>query len=734
MAELAAFSERDIATRERLEDYAANSVIKTAAGLSLQVILVCDGAGGGEVGELAARLTARTIFEFLEVSAETSVPKLLMKAVEKANSVVYSELRGAGTSTVALAAVNLSDPSPNGRLHIASVGNSRIYLLRDGQLARLNIDHRLANEYYYAGQMSFEEAAALENGDYVTRMIGVGPNVQVDIGFYAERGKTFVNSRRAFRIGQHGMLLQEGDTVLAATDGLFELDDDGKPFVHEDELLRHALDNDVERAGRALMEYAANRRPKDNTALSLLFVPSRMRRPVLVGAGLSRGQKTGIVFSAVIALVVVGFLGLQLAQAQSERGEMAAIASTATQFAIVQAYTATPTATASPTPTATPSPTPTLRPTAIAPGQVGVRYIAPPAALPPNVAMVQPGRLAAVLNPLQISYLSIAGEKAFLGSGGVAQPGNVYLQADTQAQISRVVDPPATPSFDMLLYPPTGDIFVNTGEYQTGGVSVSLLQNEGIKFEAQTQCIAAKQIPKDVTKPNDKDKVAFTCFTGYQGDCTYKFPGAEPEVMPIGKRVLLDIENRQWIEDGPIQYSEVKSYVDTVLKLTNNIDQVKCLNPYLDADGDGLTPLTSPADQCPNDAGPAKTNGCPDKDGDGVPDNQDQCPAVVGDPAFKGCPPPTATPLPDIDGDGLSGAADLCPAQPGPKTNNGCPASSESQPAAPPAYGAGAIDDLFVVREAQREQTGHQNNLSMALLLTGGLGAAGVVASRRRRR
>jgi LPXTG-motif cell wall-anchored protein len=198
--------------------------------------------------------------------------------------------------------------------------------------------------------------------------------------------------------------------------------------------------------------------------------------------------------------------------------------------------------------------------------------------------------------------------------------------------------------------------------------------------------------------------------------------------------VLLNIEDRQWIEDGPILYNEVQTYVDTVLKLTNNIDQVKCLNPYLDVDGDGLTPLTSPADQCPNDAGPAKTNGCPDKDADGVPDVQDQCPTVPGDPAFQGCPPPTATPLPDIDGDGLSGAADLCPAQPGPKANNGCPVSSESQPAAPPAYGAGVIDDLFVARETQREQTGHQNNLSMALLLTGGLGAAGVVAARRKRR
>jgi protein phosphatase len=166
--------------------------------------MVCDGAGGGEAGELASRLTARTILEFLEISAETNIPKLLVKAVGRANRVVYSELRGAGTSTVSLVVVDLND-GPHGRMYLASVGNSRIYLMRDGRLVRLNIDHTLGNEYVYAGQMSFAEGARLENADYVTRVIGINTDVQPDIGFYAERGKAFVNAYRAFRIGQKGM-------------------------------------------------------------------------------------------------------------------------------------------------------------------------------------------------------------------------------------------------------------------------------------------------------------------------------------------------------------------------------------------------------------------------------------------------------------------------------------------------------------------------------------------------
>lgn len=56
-----------------------------------------------------------------------------------------------------------------------------------------------------------------------------------------------------------------------------------------------------------------------------------------------------------------------------------------------------------------------------------------------------------------------------------------------------------------------------------------------------------------------------------------------------------------------------------------------------------------------------------DKDGDGIPDVDDQCPEVPGLPEYQGCPPP------DTDGDGLIDPEDKCPKDPGPKENQGCP-------------------------------------------------------------
>jgi len=63
--------------------------------------------------------------------------------------------------------------------------------------------------------------------------------------------------------------------------------------------------------------------------------------------------------------------------------------------------------------------------------------------------------------------------------------------------------------------------------------------------------------------------------------------------------------------------------------------------------------------------------GCPDADGDGVADKDDECPTVKGDRANKGCP------WPDGDGDGVFDKDDACPEVAGTVANNGCPEVSD---------------------------------------------------------
>ncbi|HVW60481.1 MAG TPA: OmpA family protein, partial [Puia sp.] len=70
----------------------------------------------------------------------------------------------------------------------------------------------------------------------------------------------------------------------------------------------------------------------------------------------------------------------------------------------------------------------------------------------------------------------------------------------------------------------------------------------------------------------------------------------------------------------------------------------------------------------PDSAGPIQLLGCPDDDGDMVPNNKDKCPGVKGSPNFEGCP------APDSDGDGVNDDDDKCPDVKGSTANHGCPA------------------------------------------------------------
>ncbi|MFT3933433.1 MAG: OmpA family protein [Chitinophagaceae bacterium] len=83
-----------------------------------------------------------------------------------------------------------------------------------------------------------------------------------------------------------------------------------------------------------------------------------------------------------------------------------------------------------------------------------------------------------------------------------------------------------------------------------------------------------------------------------------------------------------------------------------------------DRDGDGVV---DSVDACPDVAGLAKFNGCPDTDADGIADKDDKCPTVPGLARYQGCP------IPDRDKDGVNDEEDKCPDQAGVARYQGCP-------------------------------------------------------------
>ncbi|MFT4024709.1 MAG: outer membrane beta-barrel protein, partial [Flavihumibacter sp.] len=83
-----------------------------------------------------------------------------------------------------------------------------------------------------------------------------------------------------------------------------------------------------------------------------------------------------------------------------------------------------------------------------------------------------------------------------------------------------------------------------------------------------------------------------------------------------------------------------------------------------DRDHDGVV---DSLDACPDVAGLAALNGCPDKDGDGITDAADKCPDVPGLAKYEGCP------IPDTDKDGINDEQDKCPTEAGVAKYQGCP-------------------------------------------------------------
>ena len=163
--------------------------------------VVADGMGGAQGGEVASRLAIETLQEaYREPGADS-----LEAAFAQANHRIYEaaddpQLRGMGTTTVAIAIV--SDDDPGGdlsaagadgqgadndrgeaveRLVVVNVGDSRAYLYRDGGLTQLTDDHSVVAELVRDGRITAEEAEAHPQRNVITRVLGVYPEVTADL-------------------------------------------------------------------------------------------------------------------------------------------------------------------------------------------------------------------------------------------------------------------------------------------------------------------------------------------------------------------------------------------------------------------------------------------------------------------------------------------------------------------------------------------------------------------------
>jgi PPM family protein phosphatase len=153
---------------------------------------VCDGMGGANAGEVASALAAETL------AAEVARGTPLLEAAQAANVAVYqrahdsAEHSGMGTTLTAFVLDGAT-------ARFAHIGDSRAYLLRDGELHQVTDDHSLVGEMMRDGRLTAEEAAVHPHRSILSRALGTEPQARIDE--YSEE-------------------LLPGDVLLLCSDGL----------------------------------------------------------------------------------------------------------------------------------------------------------------------------------------------------------------------------------------------------------------------------------------------------------------------------------------------------------------------------------------------------------------------------------------------------------------------------------------------------------------------------------
>ncbi len=161
-----------------------------------ELLIVCDGMGGHAAGEVASRLGVETILSTYYSDASPDRVDVLRRAFERANARIHAEGRGAmGTTGVAALFYQ-------GMLHVANVGDSRAYLIRNDEICQVSRDHSLVGEQVAAGVITADQARSSYYRNVITRALGYQSEVQVDL-FH--------------------LPLQAGDMVVLCSDGLHGL-------------------------------------------------------------------------------------------------------------------------------------------------------------------------------------------------------------------------------------------------------------------------------------------------------------------------------------------------------------------------------------------------------------------------------------------------------------------------------------------------------------------------------
>lgn len=247
-------------TGKNNEDSYALLFFRTENDDPVTLAVVADGVGGNRAGEVASALAVRAVAERVAESEGDDYRAIFNSSVQAATAVIVEHTKidqdYIGMSTTCAIALVVGR-----RLHIAYVGDSRLYLMRHGHIRQISVDHTWLQAALDHKLIEPRNADKHPNKHVLLRYIGAKVNARPDLRLVLAQGETLEQSE-----SNQGFQLAPGDTVLLCTDGLSDL-------VKEDEIGVALREYEPQKAVDELISLARRRGGHDNITAIVLKVP-----------------------------------------------------------------------------------------------------------------------------------------------------------------------------------------------------------------------------------------------------------------------------------------------------------------------------------------------------------------------------------------------------------------------------------------------------------------------------
>jgi PPM family protein phosphatase len=225
--------------------------------------IISDGIGGHRAGEVAAEMAVEIISRKIAESSPFS-PQAALKAAIIAASQAIREQAEKDPSKRGMGATCACTWIIGDQLYTASVGDSRVYLIREERIRQLTVDHTWIQEAIDKGLLTFEEAAGHPNQHVIRRFLGSETPPMPDMRLFLDPDDSDEEAK-----SHQGMRLHPGDCLLLCSDGLTDL-------VADWEILARIKQLHTEEALAGLVDLANGRGGHDNITIIALQVPEHI--------------------------------------------------------------------------------------------------------------------------------------------------------------------------------------------------------------------------------------------------------------------------------------------------------------------------------------------------------------------------------------------------------------------------------------------------------------------------